>query len=94
MGQVLAVGQVYEAFFGKGKKSILGFYGLRKKTYHRINRDILWNVLLFYGIFGRLLNGGGREGRGELGIPCSNPVGTWPFFKQSSSSLRNSHAAI
>ena len=54
--QIFTLKQMSEKMRGKKKKLYLGFMDL-KQAYDRINREALWQVLMIYGVGGRLLNG-------------------------------------
>ena len=54
--QFFVVRQICEKYLGKGKDVYSEFLDL-EKTYDRVDRDAMWNVLRLYGIGGRLLRG-------------------------------------
>ena len=55
-GQIFIVRQRREKYLGKGNDGYFAFLDL-EKTYGRVDRDAVWNVLRLYGIGGRLLRG-------------------------------------
>ena len=54
--QIFAVKQVCEKAKERGPKVYMGFMDL-EKAYDRVDRSVLWQVLIMYGIGGKLLNG-------------------------------------
>lgn len=52
--QMFLVRQLCEKFLGKGKELFWAFMDL-EKAYDRVDREALWQVLMFYGVGGRLL---------------------------------------
>jgi hypothetical protein len=54
--QIFTLKQMTEKVKEKKKKLYLGFMDLQQ-AYDRINREALWQVLLMYGVGGKLLNG-------------------------------------
>jgi hypothetical protein len=54
--QIFTLKQMSEKMKGKKKKLYLAFMDLQQ-AYDRINREALWQVLMMYGVGGRLLNG-------------------------------------
>ena len=53
--QIFTLKQMSEKMKEKNKKLFLGFMDLQQ-AYDIINRDALWQVLMIYGVGGRLLN--------------------------------------
>src|SRR5678816_1905414 len=54
--QFFTLKQMIEKMREKKSKLYLGFMDL-EQVYDRINREALWQVLVIYGVGGRLLNG-------------------------------------
>ena len=52
--QIFIVRQICEKYLGKGKDVYFAFLDL-EKSYDRVDRDAMWNVLRINGIGGRLL---------------------------------------
>jgi hypothetical protein len=54
--QIFTLKQMIEKMREKKNKLYLGFMDLQQ-AYDRVNREALWQVLVIYGVGGRLLNG-------------------------------------
>ena len=54
--QIFTLKQMSEKMEEKNRKLYLGFMDLQQ-AYDRVNREALWQVLVNYGVSGRLLNG-------------------------------------
>jgi hypothetical protein len=75
--QIFTLKQMSEKMKGKKKKLYLAFMDLQQ-AYDRVNREALWQVLMIYGVGGRLLNGiKSLYGDSEACVRINGVEGEW-----------------